>query len=121
MTVTGTVSPASVKTRVIPALRPTRPGALAALIVIPRFLTIPPALRSGASHVTAIFPMCPQRAITPAASIGLRRSNFQMLGVSANDGFSRGTTGATFSDQTDHAARAVPRQGQTSAQKRREL
>src|SRR4051812_49433606 len=35
MTVTGTVSPASLKTRVIPALRPTRPRVLVALIVCP--------------------------------------------------------------------------------------
>src|SRR5690606_22113479 len=35
ITVTGTDSPASLKTRVMPALRPTRPGVLAALIVFP--------------------------------------------------------------------------------------
>src|SRR5690606_13663309 len=34
ITVTGTASPASVKTRVIPALRPTRPTVLVALIVM---------------------------------------------------------------------------------------
>src|SRR5262245_43800134 len=48
MTVTGTVSPASLKTRVIPALRPTRPRVLAALIVcplVPRF----PLIRGAAS------------------------------------------------------------------------
>src|SRR5688572_1104696 len=41
MTVTGIVSPVSLKTRVMPAFRPTRPTVLVALIVSPLFPRTP--------------------------------------------------------------------------------
>src|SRR5262245_39978536 len=45
ITVTGTASPASLKTRVIPALRPTRPTVLVALIVMSSLFHWSPRLR----------------------------------------------------------------------------
>src|SRR6185503_6035058 len=97
MTVTETASPASVKTRVIPALRPTRPKALAALIVN---VLVPSASRLR---------LAGKRQNKKACASKVR-------GQLPTDP-KEGPTGRCAS----HAARAVPRQGQTSAQKRREL
>src|SRR4030095_12276125 len=96
MTVTETASPASLKTRVIPALRPTRPKVSAALIVCP-LVPSAPSCDWLADHKKI---QAPQR----------QGGNFPTDPK-------EGPTGSWAS----HAARAVPRQGQTSAQKRREL